>query len=260
MDFGFGAYVALLGVLTNSKRMNAIELFARELDLTILSELPDGSPRDLVLEYREDSCWLRFLDLSLGRPFRVSFDLPKFREWRDSGLPRSHPFRRAVGEPNGEWALDATLGWGADTVTLLSLGYRVVAYDRHPVVVKMVCEAIERASRVDQKWGELFKNLEVHCGDVTRVAFQDNPKVVIIDPMFAKPKSSSLSPKPMQILQSLLEGGNSERDSGEGILKKLQLQNGRAVVKLPLKSPKSRLPSFRKSFAGQSIRLDLHSF
>lgn len=104
---------------------------------------------------------------------------------------RTEPLLAAVAVPRSATVVDATAGLCTDSLILAAAGYRVLAYERSPVVVALVRDAIERAlSSVDETLVAACRRLELRCADsvsaLADLARVSRPEVVYLDPMFPR--------------------------------------------------------------------------
>lgn len=136
---------------------------------------------------------------------------------------RQNPLVRAIGR-EVKTVVDATAGWGADAFTLASLGYRVTAIERHPVLSWLLQDAWHRAPRVE---GELrFVHAEAKAWLAT---MDERPDAVLIDPMFPpKKRATALAKKPMQLLRRLV---GDDPDAEELLITARSVARDRVVVK-----------------------------
>ncbi len=252
--------MAVLGVYIEAGGCAKAEALADELGLPILKEKPDVLSSGVYLLVGDQGLELAFTNAKRGRPFRVDFNTPKFKKIRDRGTPRSHIFAKAMGKSGAEsLVLDATMGWASDTVMLLGMGFHVHACEQSKVVVAMVKDAIQRAQSEDPAWVGFFSRLEIHAFEAGDFLEQSTQKwsAVYVDPMFVKPKTTSLSTKPIEFLKEL-QTGDASPDPDGTLIRDLAFVKSckRAIVKQPLKArPSDKKPAH--SFLGQSIRYDV---
>jgi 16S rRNA (guanine1516-N2)-methyltransferase len=202
---------------------------------------------------------LGFVDKSRGKPFYIDFLSATWRSRFASGIPKNHIFRRAVGYKDRPLRIvDATAGFGQDSIMALSLGCEVIAVERSNVVVTVLRNGIMRAMREDVSVRGKFENLSVVEADSNVFLEQvDAADVVYLDPMFEKPKKTAKSPKEMQLLQELLEIKSTVEDEEALFHRAFANAKDRVVVKRPLKA-KALVRTPTHSFKGQSIRYDVY--
>ena len=234
---------------------------AKRLGVPFLQE-PPASKEGVKLRVGASGLALAFVDGSRGKPFVLDFLTNSWRMRLKTPPVRSHIFRRALGvreEPLN--IFDATAGFGQDALQALSLGCRVTAVERHPVVAMLLEDAIERARSEEDSWRPLFERLTLMVGESAEIlaglSGEAAPDVVYIDPMFDKPKKTAKSPKEMQLLQELLGPPPSMAEHEKLLAVAWAKVRQRLVIKCPLKARALR-PSPTHSFKGQSIRYDVY--
>lgn len=205
---------------------------------------------------------LAFTDKKRGKPYFVDFSTVSWRTRLQKGLPRNHIFRRAIGAKNEKLKfIDATAGFGQDSVMALCLGGEVIALERVKEVAKVLSDGIARGQREDESLKSLFKKIKVVEADareyLTKLKPEERPAVVYLDPMFDKPKKTAKSPKEMQLLQELLGAPPSAQEEEQLFQAALNAALDRVVVKRPLKA-RALVKAPNHSFKGQSVRYDVY--
>lgn len=263
--------MALVGVQPESAaELKRAQKFAEAWNVPVLAAL-DSIPATNVTPVADESLGVKvivqanalalaFLDKKRGKPYIVDFQSPTWRSRFQQPISKQHIFRRALGI-NGDrqvHVFDATAGFGQDSLMALSMGCKVTAAERSPVVFALLQNGIERA-REEEVLKAAFQRLSLKCGESSEILKSmtgaQAPDVVFIDPMFDKPKKSAKSPKEMQLLQELVPAGSSMEE--EQLLNlALSVARSRVVVKRPLKT--RALKGTSHSFKGQSIRYDVY--
>lgn len=203
----------------------------------------------------EAALGLGFVEEKRGKPYYVDFCSLAWKSRLLKGLPKSHIFRRALGDV--ELVVDATAGFGGDSVMALSIGCDIVAVEKSPVVAEVLKDGIDRA-REDDSLRSRFQKIKVIEADALEF-LKSGPQVeaIYLDPMFEKPKKSAKSPKEMQLLQELLAPLPTEADGEKLFAVAFERALARVIVKRPLKAKAlGRTPSH--SYKGQSIRYDVY--
>lgn len=258
VDFGIGHQMALTGVSFSEESLRA-----RAQALAITLSVPFLEARfnqtDLAgvqLLVTPAGLALAFQNPKRGKPYLIDFLGPSWRARFDQPLGRNHIFRRALGVKDQSITLiDATAGFGQDAVLAASLGCKVTALERDPVVFTLLEDGLSRARNEDELLKERLKNLAVVKCDALLYLNSHRAEVVYLDPMFSKPKKSAKSPKEMQLLQELLV--EPPADFEEQLLTSARIAaSNRVVVKRPLKARALKTPSH--SFKGQSVRYDVY--
>lgn len=254
VDFGVGRFMALACVepLVETANLRASQLAAL-WKVPLRAEFAGSKGVKAVVS--ESALGLGFLDVKKGKPFYVDFLNLQWKTRLLKGLPKSHIFRRALGD--AERVIDATAGFGGDAVLALSIGSEVIAVERSAVVAAAFRDGVERA-REDESLRARFAKLKIVDADALEfLAGAERAEAVYLDPMFEKPKSSAKSPKEMQLLQELLAPLPSFEETERLFTLAWERTLSRVVVKRPLKGKAlGRTPSH--SYKGQSIRYDVY--
>lgn len=148
------------------------------------------------------------------------------------GAEPPDPTSRTAAPRRGKRPLvvDATAGFCGDALLLAAVGYRVIAFERHPAIVAVTRHNID-AMCSDATLGAVASSVEVRGSDARRELprLSERPEVVLLDPMFPpKRRRSALPPKAIQVLR-LLAGDDS--DAGELLAVARACATRRVVVK-----------------------------
>ncbi len=226
---------------------------AKELCVRIGSELLEEKPEDEILYlYLSDE------GLSLCQAeLKLSCNLTKM-------LPRLNP-RNLNGEmlvkaskfKNLEFpltAVDATAGFGEDSLLLAAFGYDVTLFEYNPVICALLEDGLRRAADNPALSG-IVSRMHVHNADSTQALrnLGFTPDLVLLDPMFPERQKSGLIKKKFQLLQQLESPCSTEEDLMSAAV---AASPRRVVVKRPAKGPflAGTKPSY--SITGDSIRYD----
>lgn len=154
-------------------------------------------------------------------------------------------------------AVDATAGLGQDALLLAASGFRVLLFERNPVIAALLQDALRRAAA------------DADLADVAaRMAFAGSdsiaglrllpapPDVVYLDPMFPARQKSAAVKKKFQLLHHLERPCD---DAAELLQAALDAHPRKVVVKRPPKGPflADVKPSY--SLAGKAVRYDVIS-
>ena len=155
-------------------------------------------------------------------------------------------------------AIDATAGLGEDSLLLAASGFRVIMYERDPVIAELLRDGMRRAeedSSAGVELSEAIKRMELIEGDsVSALGTLDYmPDVILLDPMFPIRQKSSLVKKKLQMIQALERPCENE---DELLNAAIQASPHRIIIKRPVKGPylADRKPSF--SLEGKAVRID----
>ena len=144
------------------------------------------------------------LELRLNQEQRyrpLSIDWGYLDTFSPAGISRRQPIAKAIGLgkiPGGPpMVVDATAGFGHDTWLLASLGCRVTAIERVPVIATMLRDA-HRRSQLSHR--PIAQRITTVCGDAKQVlmGITPRPDVVYLDPMFPRKKKASLEKQAMR--------------------------------------------------------------
>lgn len=154
--------------------------------------------------------------------------------------------------------VDATAGFCGDALLLAAVGYRVVAFERHPAISAVTTFNIG-SLRSDAALGAVASAVEIRGSDARRELprLAERPEVVLLDPMFPpKRRRSALPPKPIQLLR-LLAGDDS--DAAELLAVARACATKRVVVKRSDDAPPlgDLWPDW--SVPGKTVRYDVYA-
>jgi len=210
-----------------------------------VAETYDLDPKnvDLLLRWDGGSLALKDLRRSNSRWLSVVPRQPLRRQAKRGLLAQ------AVG-PRSKRVVDATAGWGGDSLLLYAMGYQVISIERHPVMAIMLREGFRHLDQHD------LSAPEVMSGDARNLlkGITPAPDCVYIDPMFPpKRKTSALSKRALLLLRELV----GDDPDVEELLQVSLATSPRVVVKRPdHAAPLARQPD--NSFAGKLVRYDVY--
>ena len=153
-------------------------------------------------------------------------------------------------------AIDATAGFGEDSILLAAAGFDVVMYEYDAVIAALIEDALRRASESDNdKLRAAVTHMKLMNADSIEAMqhLQERPDVIFLDPMFPAREKSALIKKKFQLLQRLEQPCTDE----EVLLNAaLSAHPHKIVIKRPLKGPylADRRPDY--SIKGKAIRYD----
>jgi len=235
----------------------AAQELAAELGLPLHPvELPAGPAGPLLLVVGAHRLELR----AAGRrsPGGVSADFlgDLLREVSGPGAGRRRALARAAGLAPGlrPAVLDATAGLGRDAFRLASLGCRVTAVERSPVVAALLADGLRRAA-ADSRAAATVGQMTLVTADARAVLRRPPaPDVVLVDPMYPPARKSAAPGKELLLLRRLL---GADEDAGE-LLEVARQVARRVVVKRRAHDPPldGRPPDL--SWPGRSTRFDVY--
>lgn len=153
-------------------------------------------------------------------------------------------------------AADATAGLGEDSFLLAAAGFRVVLFERNPVIAAMLEDALGRAAG-QPGLAEIAARMSLVNRDSVEALGQlgFSPDLVLLDPMFPAKQKSSAVKKKLQLLQCLEQPCTDEGalfDAARAVSPR------KIVVKRPAHGPHlaGRKPSY--ALAGKAVRFDCY--
>lgn len=207
------------------------------------------------LTWRDDA--LKLVDRELLKKGGLAVDIePRPGEQRSWPAPKNTPLGQALGRKT-QTVVDATTGWGQDSLHIFRMGYRLRCIERSPVMVELLQDAFKRLAEL-----EWVKNLSLElpgliAGNAIEIlaGIEPKPDCIYIDPMFPpKRKKSALAKKSMTILHDLLGDDPDKQALFEAAI---QATAKKVVVKSPdYAEPLGGKPS--QSFQGKLLRYDVY--
>lgn len=226
---------------------------------------------DAVLVVGAEHLELRWLDASAGyKP--IATDLMTIDATSGHGRSLQQPLAKAVGlrkgDPYRPHVFDATAGYGQDAWLLASLGCRVTAVERSPVLALMLEDALRRAGETQP---DIAAHITTAFGDSVHIleASDVNPRraphlhaglrgggfdVIYLDPMFP-PKRKAAKPRKQMVLLSHIVGPDADSDAL--FVAAMKTAKRRVVVKRPLHA-EPLAPDPVAVHAGKSHRFDVY--
>ena len=228
------------------------ERLAQALNLP-LANASTASRYDLLLTYSAGR--LQLQDLRRPRQRPVSIDVGGMNARRRTSLSRRQPLALAVGRST-RFVVDATAGFGRDSLLLAGMGYIVTAFERHAVIAALLQDALDRARSSDTLSIPIVNMHVIHAdARVALAAVRPVPETIYLDPMFPpKRKRSALATKEMRLLRELV---GDDDDANELFDISLRTAARRVVVKRHDSAP----PLGRKpdnSYCGKLVRYDVY--
>lgn len=179
--------------------------------------------------------------------------IPRLRRDRLSRelLVRAARLKAVPGMPT---AIDATAGFGEDSLLLAAAGFDVLLCEENPVICALLRDALERAARVPEL-AAITSRMRVHEGDSIRLLGQLDtpPDVVYLDPMFPERRKSAAVKKKFQLLHLLERPCENQEELLDAAI---GARPRKVVVKRPVKGP--HLAGMKPSYviAGKAVRFD----
>ncbi|MDP3589514.1 MAG: class I SAM-dependent methyltransferase [Methylobacter sp.] len=181
---------------------------------------------------------------------------PRNGEQRSWPAPKDGALAQALGRKT-RTVVDATTGWGQDSLHIFRMGYDLLCIERSPVMAELLTDGFARLA--GQDWMQRL-NLEpprlLQGNAIELLAnLETQPDCIYLDPMFPpKRKKSALAKKSMMVLRDLL---GDDQDKELLFEAALNAAGKRVVVKSPdYAEPLGGKPS--QSFQGKLLRYDVY--
>ena len=162
---------------------------------------------------------------------------------------------KGVAEPV---AVDATAGFGEDSLLLAAAGFTVELFERDAVIAALLADALERAAD-DPALAPVVARMHLNAGDSLAgmgalAARGTRVDVVYLDPMFPGRTKSAAVKKKFQLLHHLERPCDSEAELVDAAR---ALGPRKVVIKRPVKGP--YLAGIKPSYqlAGKAVRYDV---
>ncbi|MGR9000564.1 MAG: class I SAM-dependent methyltransferase [Gammaproteobacteria bacterium] len=212
-------------------------------------------PENFFLSWR-DGC-LKLLDRELLKKGGLVVDIePRNGEQRSWPAPKQGALAQALGRKT-RTVVDATAGWGQDSLHIFRMGYELLCIERSPIMGELLTDGFIRLAQLD--W---MKKLNLQApglltGNAIELlaSLEITPDCVYLDPMFPpKRKKSALAKKSMMVLRELL---GDDDDKELLFTAALRTAGKRVVVKSPdYAEPLGGKPN--ESFHGKLLRYDVY--
>ncbi len=228
---------------------------ADRLSIPLYQSINKETSESFFLTWREGR--LKLLDKELLKKGGLSVSVePRHGEQRSWPAPKKGALAQALGRKT-KTIIDATTGWGQDSLHIFRMGYDLRCIERSPVMIELLNDGFKRLSKLDWVTNLSLTLPDLIYGNANEILLTLNhkPEVIYIDPMFpAKRKKSALAKKSMTVLRDLL--GNDE-DKEQLFSSAFDAATKRVVVKSPgYAEPLAGKPS--ESFSGKLLRYDVY--
>ncbi len=233
--------IAVRADASGSESSDRSAALAQRLQVPVLDAAAQERDYDFVLQHTVRGLELRAVHTPDMGVLLVNIN-------RKSGrITRRDPLARAVGR-RARRVVDATAGFGGDTLLFARMGFHVVAIERSPVAAALLRDALSRAGYPD------LATYERDSCDALW-SLQPRPDVVYLDPMYPRKRHGSALPgKDLQFLRALV---GDDDDSEQLFSAAVQIALQRVVVKRPLHAP-PLVANPTLSFAGKLARYDAY--
>ncbi len=170
-------------------------------------------------------------------------------------LVRTAKLKKTHGEQ--PLAIDATAGFGEDSLLLAAAGFRVILYEYNTVIAALLEDALLRAKASEDMplLKKAAERMRLVNGDSIEAMqhLQEQPDVILLDPMFPAREKTGLIKKKFQLLQRLEQPCVAEADMLEAAI---SAHPHKIVIKRPIKGPELAGRRVDYSIKGKAIRYD----
>lgn len=233
----------------------AHEALAERLAVPVYQSIDKSTQETFFLTWR-DGC-LKLLDKELLNKGGLTVDIePRPGEQRSWPAPKKGALAQALGRKT-KTIIDATTGWGQDSLHIFRMGYELRCIERSPIMVELLTDGLKRLEYVDWVQNLSIKIPELIPGNAIELLsnLEIPVECIYVDPMFPpKRKKSALAKKSMTVLRDLL---GDDEDKKQLFEMAYQVATKRVVVKSPdYAEPLAGKPS--DSFSGKLLRYDVY--
>ncbi|MCX7096985.1 MAG: class I SAM-dependent methyltransferase [Methylococcales bacterium] len=206
-------------------------------------------------------CWreggLKLLDKELLKKGGLSVDVePRNGEQRSWPAPKIDALAQALGRKT-QTVVDATTGWGQDSLHIFRMGYQLLCIERSPIMAELLADGFNRLAALDWMQRLNLQPPTLLSGNAIELlaTLATPPDCIYLDPMFPpKRKKSALPKKSMLVLRDLL---GDDHDKEQLFAAAMAATGKRVVVKSPdYAEPLGGKPS--DSFHGKLLRYDVY--
>ncbi|MEY3882329.1 MAG: hypothetical protein RIQ94_3125 [Pseudomonadota bacterium] len=178
---------------------------AEKLSVPLYQVINKACPEIFFLTWR-DGC-LKLLDKELLKKGGLVVDIePRNGEQRSWPAPKQGPLAHALGRKT-RTVVDATTGWGQDSLHIFRMGYELLCIERSPVMAELLQDGFNRLAEQDWMQSLSLQPPRLINGNAIDLlaCLEVKPDCIYLDPMFPpKRKKSALSKKSMVVLRDLL--------------------------------------------------------
>jgi len=231
------------------------QLLAERLTVPLYQSVNDECPESFFLTWR-DGC-LKLLDKELLKKGGLIVDIePRNGEQRSWPAPKDGALAHALGRKT-RTVIDATTGWGQDSLHIFRMGYEVLCIERSPVMAELLRDGFKRLVELEWMQRLNLQSPRLLTGNAIELlaTLDAPPDCIYLDPMFSpKRKKSALPKKSMMVLRDLL---GDDQDKEQLFAAALTATGKRIVVKSPdYAEPLGGKPN--ESFHGKLLRYDVY--
>lgn len=209
----------------------------------------------VYLEYTDKGLALTDGELSIMVDFTEM--LPRLKK---SNLEREMQIKaaRIKGQPMPQKIIDATAGFGEDSIILAAAGFQVEMYEFDEIIALLLEDGLTRAREIPELSAITQRMTLNKCDSIKGMQKLDYlPDCILLDPMFPGRTKTAKIKKKFQLLQKLESPCSTEEELLDAAI---AANPKRIIIKRPAKGPylAGRKPSY--SLEGKAIRYDCFVF
>jgi 16S rRNA (guanine1516-N2)-methyltransferase len=223
-----------MAVLNNGQgELGLLKNLADKLNLPLVS-------KNKLIDKDNQTTYLAWLDGCLTLLPEGEFNKPgltvdishRHGEQRSWPMAKSGALAQALGRKT-RTVVDATAGWGQDSLAMFRMGYEVLCIERSPIMAELLADGFGRLSKLDWMQQLNLSPPQLLTGNaiglLEQLPFQ--PDCIYLDPMFPpKRKKSALAKKAIMVLRDLV---GDDVDKEQLFATALKAAGKRVVVKSP---------------------------
>lgn len=203
-----------------------------------------------------DGCLILLDGKSINKPGLTVEIEHRQGEQRSWPMAKTGALAQALGRKT-QTIVDATAGWGQDSLAMFRMGYQVTSIERSPVMAELLADGYHRLTQQDWVRRLGLEPLQLIQGDAINILqeMSKKPDCIYLDPMFPpKRKQSALAKKSIVALRDLV---GDDLDKDQLFVTALQNTGKRVVVKSPDDAePLGGKPN--ESFKSKLLRYDVY--
>lgn len=167
---------------------------------------------------------------------------------------------RIKGTSRGLNIIDATAGFGEDSLLLAAAGNYITLYEYDPIIAALLRDGLRKAAQVPTLDSIVARMKLIEGNSIVameQMKGDNTVDVILLDPMFPERQKSASVKKKFQLLQQLESPCSDEYDLLQAAM---DVRPSKLVIKRPVKGPYlgNKKPDY--SYAGKAIRYDCFSF
>ena len=233
---------------------SSYQQLSKKLQLPLYQALNDDTLEDFFLSWRE-GC-LSLIDkksIKIALLVDIGHRQGEQRTWP---IARTGALAQALGRKT-KTVVDATAGWGVDSLAMFRMGYDVLSIERSPVMAELLADGFKRLQQLAWVQQLNLSPPQLQIGNAIEILekLEFQPDCIYLDPMFPpKRKKSALAKKSIMVLRDLV---GDDMDKEQLFAMAFGVAGKRVVVKSPdYAEPLGGKPS--ESFHGKLLRYDVY--